>query len=111
MIEIGKVDMTESLTSDSNNRVINKVLRYGKSPGIMVFIIHGFWNSGEEEWLKDLMKALSDKYENEKDRSVVVGVVDWRWGKSWTTGFGRKSRLKIFNFNRTKPNLKMLLAS
>jgi pancreatic triacylglycerol lipase len=54
------------------------ILRVGINPKGHIYVIaHGFLESGDRPWVKNLMNALLD-FEN--DATVVV--VDWRGGSS-----------------------------
>ena len=70
--------MKKRIDSSTNKKVIEEVLKSGQNSAIMVFIIHGFQNTGTETWLKDLRNALHQKYG--RNKNLIIGVVDWGWG-------------------------------
>ena len=44
---------------------------------MLVYIVHGFTNTGQEQWMKDIMEGVFKKYSEFK---VVVGLVGWLFG-------------------------------
>ena len=74
--------MKESQTKETN-KIIEEIW---KSEGTekfsysyLVFIVHGFINHGEMEWIMNLKQSVINRYNTQNTR-VIVGVVDWNKG-------------------------------
>ena len=79
---IGIIDMKESQTNETNKIIENIWKPNGAeqfSATYLVFIVHGFINHGEMEWILNLKESVINRY-NTLDTRVVVGVVDWNKG-------------------------------
>ena len=69
--------MSDSLTDTSNANVIQTVNSELQNDGHLIFIVHGFSNNGQEEWVANLRRSIFDRYDN---KTIIVGVVYWGWG-------------------------------
>ena len=74
--------MKSSLRDSSNQNVLKVVQKHLSNDGAsLVFIIHGFLNNGiTDEWATDLKNAIISKHQKESNK-VIVGIVQWGWGK------------------------------
>ena len=69
--------MSSSLMDTSNANVIQTVNTELQNDGHLIFIVHGFSNNGQEEWVANLRRSIFDRYDN---KTIIVGVVYWGWG-------------------------------
>ena len=79
---IGEIDMKESQTMETNKTIEaiwNPEAMEKFSNTYLVFIVHGFINHGEMEWIMNLKQSVINRYNTQNTR-VIVGVVDWNKG-------------------------------
>ena len=74
---LGSVSMMSNLTDLPNADVIQTINRELNSDGHLIFIVHGFLNDGQNDWISNLRRSIFDRYEN---KTIIVGVVSWGWG-------------------------------
>ena len=96
-IKLGPIDMKKELGGNDpdNDMVMKRVLAQARNPNSMiVYIVHGFRNNGEDGWQEEIMKGLFNKY-GSRGYNVIVGIVSWNWGSM--SHFKEISGIKQFN--------------
>ena len=60
--ELGPIDMKKELDDPENKMIMDQVLVEAKEPNSMiVYIVHGFRNNGEDGWQEEIKKGLFKK--------------------------------------------------
>ena len=92
--ELGIIDMKKELGGDDpgNKMIMDQVLVEANKPrSMIVYIVHGYRNNGEDGWQEEIMKGLFKKYYN---YNIVVGIVSWKWG---AMAHFKEDKMNMFN--------------
>ena len=93
-MELGSIDMKKGGNDPDNFEIMKSVLAQARNPNTMiVYIVHGFKNNGEERWQKEIMKGLFNKY-GSWGYNVIVGIVSWKWG---AMAHFKEDKMNMFN--------------
>ena len=95
--ELGIIDMKKELGGDDpgNKMIMDQVLIEANKPrSMIVYIVHGYRNNGEDGWQEEIMKGLFKKYYN---YNIVVGIVSWKWGAMSHFKDGLKNQINQIN--------------
>ena len=97
--ELGPIDMKKELGGydPDNDMVMKRVLAQARNPNSMiVYIVHGYRNNGEDGWQEEIMNGLFKKY-GSRGYNVIVGIVSWKWGAMSHFKEGTKNSINQLN--------------
>ena len=97
--ELGIIDMKKELGGDDqgNKMIMDQVLVEANKPrSMIVYIVHGYRNNGEDGWQEEIMNGLFKKY-GSRGYNVIVGIVSWKWGAMSHFKEGTKNSINQLN--------------